>query len=126
MPEPTFKGDAAYSINCTGDACKGDHVAFERATFTGSFRNAKFAGFEMIRGEIVSESYGAAKQQHTFTLRLSDGSTTRIKGRNLYANGTWRKPWPDEAERRAVLAEKHLRGDAARTARARRKGEVYA
>lgn len=40
----TFIGDPTYSIRCTGDACVGDRVAFDRATFSGSFRNAKFAG----------------------------------------------------------------------------------
>lgn len=117
-----FNGDAAHPINCTGDACVGDRVAFERATFTGSFRNAKFAGFERVEGEIVADSYGAAKQQHTFTLRLADGLTTRIKGRNLYANGLWRAAWADEDARRAALNEKHSRGDMARAARAERKG----
>lgn len=118
----TFTGDDAHPILCTGDACVGDRVAFDRATFTGSYRNAKFAGFERVQGEIVADSYGAAMQQHTFTLRLADGSTTRIKGRNLYANGTYRAAWADEAARQAALAEKHGRGDAARAERAERKG----
>lgn len=118
----TFAGDEQYSINATGDCCVGDRVAFERATFTGSYRNAKFAGFELVIGEIVADSYGAAKQQHTFTIRLADGSTTRIKGRNLYANGVYRQRWADENARRAALDEKHGRGDAARAARAERIG----
>lgn len=116
-----FRGDELHSIVCTGDVVRGDKVAFERATFNGSFRNAKFAGFERIVGEVVADSYGAAKQQHTFTLRLTDGSTLRIKGRNLYANGTYRQPWADEAARREAANEKHGRGDAARAARAERK-----
>lgn len=118
----TFNGDELFSINCTGDACVGDRVAFERATFSGSFRNAKFAGFELVVGEIVKDSYGADKQQHTFTLLRDDGSTLRIKGRNLYANGLYRQAWGDEAARKAALNEKHIRGDAARAARAERKG----
>ena len=116
-----FAGDERHPIRCTGDACKGDRVAFERATFVGSFRNAKFAGFERVEGEIIADSYGRDRQQHTFTLRLADGSTTRIKGRNLYANGTWRQPWPDEGQRRNTLTEKHVRGDAARAVRADRR-----
>lgn len=110
----TYEGDDLHSIPCTGDCVTGDHVAFERAKFSGSFRNAKFAGFELVVGEIVSDSYGRDKQQHTFTLRLADGSSTRIKGRNLYANGTWRQPWADESMRRVAASEKHARGDAAR------------
>lgn len=124
--DPTYAGDDEYSIRCTGDACVGDEVRFERATFTGGsfgrFRSKpKFAGFETVTGKIVRDSYGADKQQHTFTIEHSDGSTLRIKGRNLYANGTWRKPWADERERHAVLNEKHTRGDRARADREARK-----
>lgn len=60
-----YSGDAEFTINCTGDAVVGDEVRFERATFSGSFRNAKFAGFEMITGKIIRDSYGRDKQQHT-------------------------------------------------------------
>lgn len=115
-----YRGDEEFPINCTGDAVIGDEVRFERATFTGNFRNAKFSGFERITGKIIKDSYGAEKQQHTFTLELADGSTLRIKGRNLYNNGTYRKCWGDESRRAAVADEKHSRGDRARTARAHR------
>lgn len=117
----SFTGDEIYSIRCTGDVCVGDHVAFDRATFTGSFRNARFAGFERVEGEIVRDSYGRDKQQHTFTLRLADGKEMHVKGRVMYREGTYRRPWADEAKRRAVLDEKHRRGDAARAARDERK-----
>lgn len=116
-----FSGDEIHTINCTGDVVCGDRVAFERATFTGSFRNAKFAGFERVVGEVIADSYGADKQQHTFTLLRADGSKIKIKGRNLYANGVWRQPWADEAARREAAAEKHARGDQARAIRAERK-----
>lgn len=115
-----YTGDATYTVRCTGDAVVGDEVRFERATFTGSFRNAKFAGFETVTGKIVKDSYGKDKQQHTFTLALDDGSELRIKGRNLYANGTYRKLWADESRRRAAAEEKHARGDSARAIRASR------
>ncbi len=118
-----FFGDEIHTINCTGDACKGDEIAFDQATFTGSYRRARFNGFERVVGTIVSESYGEAKQQHTFTIQLSDGSKKLIKGRNLYANGVWRKPWANEADRRLALADKHERGDAARYFRERRKSQ---
>ena len=107
-----------YSINCTGDACVGDHVCFQQATFTGSFRRAKFAGNVEREGEIIRDSYGSAKGQHTFTIRLLDGTEMRIKGRNLYREETRRKPWADEAKRQAVLGEKHQRGDRARARKA--------
>jgi len=112
----------AYMIDCTGDACTGDFVEFERATFTGSHRKPKFAGMVTVRGQIVRESYGKEKQQHTFTIRLEDGTTTRIKGRNLYANGCRRKKWDDESQRVAVLKEKHERGSLARAERNERLG----
>ena len=111
-----------YTINCTGDCVVGDFVKFERAVFTGSYPRAKFSHNETIEGEITKESYGAAKQQHTFTIKLPDGDTTRIKGRNLYRNGTMRKPWADESKRLVALQEKHKRGDAARAARYSRRG----
>ena len=123
MENSQYKGDVNYSIDCTGDACVGDEVAFERATFTGSFRNAKFDGFEMIRGTITKDSYGKDKQQHTFTIRSVEGWDLRIKGRNLYANGTYRKRWIDEEKRGLVLEDKHTRGNQARAARAERKLE---
>ncbi len=115
----TFAGDEIYSIPCTGDAVLGDEVSFERATFSGSFRRPKFDGFERVSGKIVADSYGAGKQQHTFTLETETGKVM-IKGRNLYANGTWRKPWADESARNLVADEKHARGGAAPAARATR------
>lgn len=122
----TFSGDELHTINCTGDAVVGDKVAFERAVFSGSLRKPKFSHFELVKGEIVSDSYGRDKQQHTFTIQLADGSKTLIKGRNLYGNGTWRQPWADEAARHAASDEKHSRGDMARAQRAIRKEERYA
>lgn len=113
-----------YTIDCTGDACVGDQVRFDRDLFTGSFRKPKFAGTQTVEGIIVKESYGADKQQHTFTIERADGTTVRIKGRNLYRNGTWRRAWPDEAERERVLGEKHARGDRARAERDRRRFEA--
>lgn len=118
-----YRGDAEYYIDCTGDAVVGDDVRFERATFSGSFRSAKFAGFERITGKIIRDSYGGDKQQHTFTLGLEGGGELRIKGRNLYSNTLYRKPWVNESERLAALAEKHHRGSAARTARNARRDE---
>ena len=112
-----YNGDQEYSINTTGDCVVNDEVSFERATFSGSFRNAKFAGFELIQGKIIADSYGRDKQQHTFTIELLDGSKIMIKGRNLYANGTYRKAWADETMRGIAAYEKHARGSKARASR---------
>lgn len=123
-----YRGDAEYSICCTGDAVTGDEVRFDRAEFGGTLRKPTFLGFQRITGRIVADSYGADKQQHTFTLLLADGAKTMIKGRNLYKQGVWRKPWADENDRRTVAAEKHGRGDIARASRDARRleaGHVY-
>lgn len=128
--DPTYNGDKTYSIECTGNVCKGDKVRFERAVFDGSYRRPLFSHFEKITGEVVTDSYGRDKQQHTFTIKLTRATakrlgqpTLRIKGRNLYRNGCWRKPWDDESLRLDVLAEKYTRGNAARQARDRRKAD---
>jgi len=117
----TYRGDTEYSIICTGDCVGGDEVAFERATFSGSFRSPHFDGFELVKGKIIKDSYGADKQQHTFTLQKDDGTTFRIKGRNLYGNGTYRKRWKNEDERKVAQDEKHERGNAARAIRDQRR-----
>ena len=116
-----YRGDAEYSVNCTGNCVVGDQVRFDRAIFTGVYPNTTFAGFNRITGTIIRDSYGAEKQQHTFTIELSDGSTTRIKGRNLYRNRVYRKRWTDEFLRDMALAEKYARGARARQARRLRK-----
>jgi hypothetical protein len=122
--EPDFKGDAIYTINATGDCCVGDEVRFQRALFSGSFRNPKFAGFELVTAKIIKDSYGSEKQQHTFTLETEDGETTLIKGRNLYKNGVYRKKWEDESQRKKALDEKHERGSSARHQRRVRKNQL--
>lgn len=124
--EPEFRGDAVFKVNCTGDCVVGDEVCFERATFSGSYRRARFEGFEKVVGKIIADSYGRTKQQHTFTLELQNGSKTTIKGRNLYVNGVWRKVWADESEREEAANEKHARGEVARAARDARKSEQLA
>lgn len=118
------------SIPCTGDVCAGDIIRFVEAVFCGSHRKPQFLGDREIIARVIADSYGAAKQQHTFSLEviassgcqaLAAGIRTTRKGRNVYRNGTWRALWDDEAARKAVLAEKHHRGDFARAARTERK-----
>lgn len=115
-----FRGDATYPINCTGDAVTGDQVCFDRAVFVGTYPKAKFDGYERIEATIVAESYGSTTGQHTFTLQLLNGDKLRIKGRNLYRNGVYRKKWDNELSRFAVQDEKHYRGGRARRRRAER------
>jgi len=41
---------------------------------------------EIIKGEVIKDSYGAEKGQHTFTILQHDGCAVLVKGRNLYPN----------------------------------------
>jgi hypothetical protein len=113
-------------INCTGDAVVGDTIRFVENVFEGSFYSPCFLGKREVIAEIVADSYGAKKQQHTFTLKiiksagckpLEIASKIRRKGRNIYRNGTERLKWENESQRDAVAAEKHLRGDVVRARR---------
>ena len=119
-----------YLINCTGDVVAGDNIKFTEGVFGGSYRKPKYRGDRTICATVLRESYGAAKQQHTFTLLVhqSDGyepieagKTIKRKGRNIYRNGTKRQQWADESQRDSVADEKHTRGDAARADRDSRK-----
>jgi hypothetical protein len=116
-----FRGDDVYTICCTGDAVVGDEICFDRAMFTGSYRRPRFFGYERVEAVIVKDAYGDEKQQHTFTLRAGDGTKMLIKGRNLYREGCWRKPWADESDRILAQQDKHLRGADARFDRACRR-----
>jgi len=114
-----------YAIDCTGDVAAGDEIMFRETVWGGSRRKPVALGVRRIAAQVVRDSYGAARQQHTFTLEvlgsdgygaLRRGSLILRKGRNVYRNGTVRRP-RDEAERREALAEKHRRGDHARACR---------
>ena len=118
------------ALDCTGDVCRGDMILFEEPVWGGSIKKPVMLGRRRVVAEVEVDSYGAAKQQRTFTLRVlwSDGhdplpvkTKTRRKGRNIYRNGTMRLMWEDEGAREEVLAEKHERGGEARAARTRRK-----
>lgn len=38
----------------------------------------------IIKGEVVTSSYGAKTGQHTFTILEEDGDKVKVKGRNIY------------------------------------------
>ncbi|KAI3432961.1 uncharacterized protein J3R85_007391 [Psidium guajava] len=132
----TGKGEEKYPVSsfvlkCKGDACTGDVVMFEQNVyelFNIASRSASGppCGKRIVAGRIVKESYGAAKQQHTFTIEVlwSKGEKPLpplhpllIKGRNLYRYDTMRQRWEDEGERAKALMEKHSRGSLARSDR---------
>ncbi|KAM4099685.1 hypothetical protein ACJW30_05G009800 [Castanea mollissima] len=122
---------SSFVLNCKGDACTGDVVMFEQNVyemFNIASRSASGppCGKRIVAGRIVKESYGAAKQQHTFTIEVlwSKGEKPLpplhpllIKGRNLYRLKTLRQRWEDEGNRQKVLMEKHSRGFVARSDR---------
>lgn len=122
---------SSFVLNCKGDACTGDVVMFEQNVyemFNIASRSASGppCGKRIVAGRIVKESYGAAKQQHTFTIEVlwSKGEKPLpplhpllIKGRNLYRLKTLRQRWEDEGKRQKVLMDKHSRGSLARSDR---------
>ncbi|KAK4719116.1 hypothetical protein R3W88_017454 [Solanum pinnatisectum] len=122
---------SSFVLNCKGDACTRDVVMFEQNVyemFSIASRSATGppCGTRIVAGRIVKESYGAKKQQHTFTVEvlwskgekpLSPLHPLLIKGRNLYRLKTLRQKWDDEAERQKILSEKHARGSVARSSR---------
>ncbi|WVZ21889.1 hypothetical protein V8G54_000433 [Vigna mungo] len=103
-----------------------EHLEFNIASRSAS---GPPCGKRIVAGRIVKESYGAAKQQHTFTIEVlwSKGEKPLpplypllIKGRNLYKLKTLRQKWEDEAERQKIMMEKHSRGSLARADREER------
>lgn len=49
-----------------GDVCKGDTVLFTQKMQ----KSGKIVGRRTVAGQVVKESYGTAKQQHTFTVSM--------------------------------------------------------
>ncbi|MDR3606002.1 MAG: hypothetical protein P4M08_01325 [Oligoflexia bacterium] len=121
-----------YRINCTGDVVKGDIIQFKETVFERHNGLIQDVGERTIQAQVLSDSYGSKKQQHTFTLEvigsygkepLAAGKKIHRKGRNIYRHGTWRQAWSDEAQRKLALDEKHTRGEKARFDRAARKSK---
>ena len=61
-------------IDCTGDVVTGDTIRFTEAVFSGSHRKPKFRGNREIVANVVKDSYGEKKQQHTFTIVVIESS----------------------------------------------------
>ncbi|CAH2043139.1 unnamed protein product [Thlaspi arvense] len=117
---------SSFAINCKGDVCKGDTVLFTQKVhhkYEKMKGSGKVMGRRTVAGQVVKESYGTAKQQHTFTIevlwcegiqKLPPLYPLLVKGRNLYRLMTLRQRWANEDDRVKVLSEKHSRGAAAR------------
>ncbi|KAJ7561653.1 hypothetical protein O6H91_03G036300 [Diphasiastrum complanatum] len=123
---------SSFVVYCKGDVCCGDVVLFQQKVydkFSVVTRSAQGPplGKRVIAGRVVKESYGAKKQQHTFTIEVLWSSGLRplapmaqlmVKGRNLYRHKIFRQRWTNEDERKKVIQEKHVRGEVARCTRA--------
>ena len=117
-------------ISASGDVVVGDQIRYNESVWGGSHRKPRRLGERTVCGEVLRDSYGAAKQQHTFTIQvmtssgfdaLAPGAKICRKGRNVYRGKPQRLKWPDESDRLAVADEKHARGDAARDERDERR-----
>jgi len=91
----------------TGDFVVWDAPQFAGGSFyRGRCRGARFVGTERLSGRVERHSYGASTAQHTFSIRLADGTLKLVKGRNLYPNLIHHEPAadsPDRAEDGRVL-----------------------
>jgi len=123
----------------TNSICAGDTIKFVERVFTEA-KNGKYLGERTVIAIVLKESYGAEKQQHTFTLKvisvdesglktphpnskvkyLSGVDQIRRKGRTIYGISVERLRWSDEENRTKVLEEKHDRGNLAREAKKER------
>lgn len=121
-----------FTIDCTGDVVVGDTIIFDEIVWGGSYRKPINSGKRRIIAEVVKDSYGVEKQQHTFSLKVIDSTGVyslakeiiiKRKGRNVYRNGTKRLPWECRESRTLALNEKYSRGNIAREARKIRRNE---
>lgn len=133
IKEELLKNNFSYNkklkndIDLNKDACIDDVIIFQQAIFGGSWKKPKFLGYNTRICKVLNESYGAEKQQHTFTLKdLENQEEFRIKGRNIYGNGFARIKGnqKEELARVEIATEKHTRGDIAREMRKIRKSEL--
>lgn len=84
----------------TGDKVTWDAPQFSGGSFfRGRSRGAKFTGTIRLSGVVERHSYGADRGQHTFSIRLTDGSLKRVKGRNLYPHLVEHSPDPNSPDR---------------------------
>jgi len=108
------------------DYVVGDTIIFTEPVFRGSYPRSKFYGNRTITAEITAESYGEKRGQHTFTIMVLavDGAdamdvlesrSLRRKGRTIYRDS--RLLIACDQGRTDKLADKHHRGDKARSFR---------
>ena len=109
------EAEANAWLCATGDVVAGDTIRFTEGVFEGSYLSPRHVGDRNVTAEIVRDSYGAARHQHTYTLRIVEssgtqplalGTVTCRKERNICRNGTQRMRWDDESARDVVRAKR--------------------
>lgn len=106
----------------------GVALRWTEAVFEGSYKTPKYVGDRNVTGYILSESYGAQTQQHTFTIQVTEATGTKCeevlalgkvkrKGRNLYKQYT---VLGVPSDYKALADEKHQRGAIARSMKEQR------
>ena len=100
------QNETDYSIDCQGDACRGDVITFLKEIWLSN----KCCGTIRLFGRIFEESY-SNNGRHEFQIVLHNGAKIDIRGRDLYKYELKRMPWNDESKREEILKEKHLRGE---------------
>ena len=115
---------SSFIIDYTSDVCKGDVDLFKQKVyekFAEVTQHEKVLQSRIVTARVMKESYGVAKQQHTFTVEVLWNSGVRklpplfpllVKARNLYKQKTYRHRWKNKANKVKVLFEKHRRGAA--------------
>ena len=83
----------------------GDKITWDAPQFKGGSRfrgrvtGAKLVGHKRFSGIVERHSYGEKTGQHTFSVRLADGTLKLVKGRNLYPNLIEHVPDPKSPDR---------------------------
>ena len=106
-----------------GNLVIGTVFEFSENVFGGSFSRPKFLGERNIIGEVIKESYGAQRGQHTFTIKVISATgldsdevlgrgKIRRKGRNVYKGMVKIISQPENKE--LLEAEKAERAEAAK------------
>ena len=88
----TTKGSKTMD-NCQKNIVRGTELTVTEPMFTGSFRNAKYAGDRQWAGVVIADKYGD-QGKHWFTVEVTEsghesikvGVKVRRQGKNLYGH----------------------------------------
>ena len=115
LVENDFKyEDRLYKIiDWNRNAVEGDIVIFKQATYSGSWKRPKFAGYNIRLCKVLYEKYRNDLQHQFFLMDLESKKEFSLMGRNLYGNGFARiiGNVKEEQIHRENTIEKNDRGD---------------